>query len=69
MDQNSSTGKSQNDWVDSHDTLQGKVDSLIKELKTIQARVPTMSVHQRERYVSLSKRLIALQEKVRAPQA
>lgn len=55
------------DWIRSRESLQNKVEGLIKELKNIQARVPTMDVNQRERYVSLSKRLVALQEKVRAP--
>lgn len=47
--------------------MEEKVENLIKELKEIQARVPTMDERQRERYVSLSKRLIALQEQVRSP--
>ncbi len=47
--------------------LAEKVDSLIAELKHIQAHVSGMSLSQRERYISISKRLIELQEKVRSP--
>ena len=67
MDQNPSSTQNQNDLGDARVSLESKVEDLIKELKNIQARVPTMSVPQRERYVSLSKRLVALQEKVRSP--
>ncbi len=64
---NSGDTDSKEDLIASRESMQSKVDLLIKELKEIQARVPTMDVNQRERYVSLSKRLVALQEKVRSP--